>query len=236
MRVVDDDDGVVLAGELDDLGQLREVALHREDAVRDDELARVARSGREPVAQRSHVGVRVDDLRGRARETYRVDEARVVELVREDHGRLVGEARDAGLVRVPAGDVRERRLRPGEVGERSLEGEVRLEGPADEADRCRSRPVALEPLDSGPHDLRVPGEPQVVVRGEDDHVATAGHPDDRSLRGLEGEEALVRSRLAERVELRAELPVESRGHGAAPFGRRTILQASPDSSSANASS
>ena len=63
VRVVDDDDRVVLARELDDLGQLREVALHREDAVRDDQLARVARSGREPVAQRAHVRVRVDDLR-----------------------------------------------------------------------------------------------------------------------------------------------------------------------------
>ena len=39
VRVVDDHDRVVLARELDDLGELREVALHREDAVRDDQLA-----------------------------------------------------------------------------------------------------------------------------------------------------------------------------------------------------
>ena len=51
VRVVDDDDRVVLARELDDLRQLREVALHREDAVREDELARVARRGRERVAR-----------------------------------------------------------------------------------------------------------------------------------------------------------------------------------------
>jgi hypothetical protein len=56
------------------------------------------------------------------------------------------------------------------------------------------------------------------------------------LRRLEGEEALVRARVAEPVELRAELLVQHRGHGVAPFGRRTILHASPDSRRANASS
>ena len=66
VRVVDDDHGVVLARELDDLGQLREVAFHGEDAVRDDQLACLAWSRHEPVAQRTHVGVRVDDLRRRA--------------------------------------------------------------------------------------------------------------------------------------------------------------------------
>ena len=105
VRVVDDDDGVVLARELDDLGQLREIAFHREHAVRDDQLPRVARRGGEAVAQRVHVRVRVDDLRRRPREPDRVDEARVVELVGEDHRRLVGEARDARLVRVPARDI-----------------------------------------------------------------------------------------------------------------------------------
>ena len=236
VRVVHDHDGVVLAGELDDLGQLREVALHGEHAVRDDQLPRVARRRRQPLAERVHVGVRVDDLRRRPREPDRVDEARVVELVGEDHRRPVGQARDARLVRVPARDVRERRLGAGEVGERALEREVRLERPADEADRGRPRAVALEPLDPRTHDLRMAGEPEVVVRGEDDDVAVTLHLHDGALRRLEGEEALVRSRLAERVELRAELLVEGGAHGVAPFGRRTILQASPDSSSANASS
>ena len=41
------------------------------------------------------------------------------------------------------------------------------------------------------------------------------------------QEALVRPRLAQPVELRAELLVEDGVHAGTPFGRRTILQASP---------
>ena len=44
VRVVDDDDGVVRARELEDVGQLREVALHREDAVGDRSSFRCPRS------------------------------------------------------------------------------------------------------------------------------------------------------------------------------------------------
>ena len=222
--------------ELHDLGEPRQIALHREDAVRDDELARRARRRLEPVAQRIHVRVRVDDLARGPREPDRVDQARVVQLVGEDDRRLVRQARDARLVGVPARDVGEGRLGPGEISKGSLEREVRLEGAADEAHGRRARAVALEPLDARAHDVGVPGETEVVVGGEDDHVTVSGHPDYRPLRRLEREELLVRPRFAEPVELGAELLVERRGHAVAPFGRRTILQASPDSSSANASS
>ncbi len=211
VRVVDDHDRPMPARELDDLGELREVALHREDAVRDDQLARAPRRGGEPVPQSVHVRVRVDDLRRRPREPDGVDEARVVELVGEDDRRLVGEARDAGLVRVPARDVGERRLGARDVRERALEREVRLEGAADEAHGCGARPVAAKTLDSRLDDLRMPREPEVVVRREDDHLAAPLHLHDRPLRRLKGQELLVRARVAERVELAAELLVE-RGH------------------------
>ena len=120
MRVVDDHDRVVLPPELDDLRELGEIALHREHAVRED-LPRVARSIRERGSQRRHVRVRIDDLRGRLRKPHRVDDARVIELVGEDHRRSVGERRDDRFVRVPARDVAERSLRACEVGERAFE-------------------------------------------------------------------------------------------------------------------
>ena len=51
-----------------------------------------------------------------------------------------------------------------ELREVALELEVRLEGPADEAHGRGAGAVALEPLDAGPDDVRVVGEPEVVVR------------------------------------------------------------------------
>jgi hypothetical protein len=82
---------------------------------------------------------------------------------------------------------------------------MRLERPADEAHGRGARAVALEALDAGAHDVRVVGEAEVVVRREDNHLATPAHAHDRALRRLEGVEALVHPRLAQRGELRADL-------------------------------
>src|SRR5581483_7316376 len=62
VRVVDDHDRVVLARELEDVGQPREVALHREHPVGDDELALAALARAEPLPQLVHRGVGVDEL------------------------------------------------------------------------------------------------------------------------------------------------------------------------------
>src|SRR4029078_4243020 len=113
---------------------------------------------------------------------------------------------------------------------------VWLEGSTDEAHGRGAGAVTLETLDSRPHHLGVPGESEIVVRREDDHLAAALHLDDGALRGLQRQEALVRLRVAQRVELGAQVAVETRAHPGTPFGRRTILQASPDSRSAKASS
>ena len=208
VRVVDEHHGLVLARELDDLGQPREVSLHGEDPVGDDELPlpRLARS--EPVAKLVHRRVLVDHLARGSREPDGVDDRGVVELVREDDGVLVGERRDGCLVRVPAGDVGQRRLRADEVGELALELVVDLERPADEAHRARARPVAAEPLDPRLDHLRSRCEPEVVVRREDEHPASALHLHHGPLRREQGVEALVRPGLAQRVELGGDRLVE----------------------------
>ena len=90
--------------------------------------------------------------------------------------------RDRRLVRVPARDVGERGLGADEVGELALELEVRLERPADEAHGRGAGAVAAQPLDPGLDHLRPVGEAEVVVRGEDEHLAAALHLDDRALR------------------------------------------------------
>ena len=261
VRVVEDHDRVVLPGERDDLGQPRQVALHREDAVGDHELPLPRVAGRELAAERLEVGVGIDRLADGLREPDRVDDRGVVQRVREDHRVRVGERGDERLVRVPAGDVRQRGLAARHVRQRALQLRVRFEGAADEAHRRCPRAVAAQALDSRGDDARIVGEPEVVVRREDDHPAAAGHLDDRPLRRQQRVEVLERAGGAERVELQPERPgaahrwthlpsPDSIGSGSAesagvaltsgiagsPPGWRTILQALPDSSSAKATS
>ena len=82
VRLVDDDAHVVVAGELADLLERRDVAVHREDGLRHDE--RRARPGlREPPGEVLDVVVAVDEHLG-ARQAAAVDDRGVVELVRED--------------------------------------------------------------------------------------------------------------------------------------------------------
>jgi hypothetical protein len=208
VRVVDEDDGVVRARELEDAGQLRQVALHREHAIRDHELALPRLARLQASAQLVHRRMAVDDLARRPGEPDRVDDRGVVERVREDDRVLVRERRDRRLVRVPARDVGERRIRTGEVGQLALELEVRLERPADEADGCGSRAVAAQALDPGLDDLRPVREPEVVVRREHEHLAPALHLHDGALRRGEDVRGLVGAGLAESGELRAERLVE----------------------------
>ena len=132
----------------------------------------------------------------------------VVELVREDYGVLVSKRRDGGLVRVPAGDVGKRRLRADEVGELALELVMDGERPADEAHRARARPVAAKPLDPRLDHLGSRCEPEVVVRREDEHPASPLHLHHWPLRREQCVEALVRPRLAQRVELCGDRLVE----------------------------
>ncbi len=213
VRVVEDHRRGVLARQLDDFGQAREVALHAEDPVRHDQLPRIGRAAFEAGPELVHGRVTVDHLARRAREPDRVDDARVVELVREDHRPLVGEARDHGLVGVPARDVGQRGLRSDQLRQLALELVVRLERAADEANGSGAGTVAAQALDPGLHDLGPGGKSQVVVRREDEHLAAAGHLDDRALGRAKRVEVLEGSGFAKRVELRAELAGERRlGH------------------------
>ena len=82
---------------------------------------------------------------------------------------------------------------------------MRLEGAADEADRGRSGAVPLEASDARAHDLGMRCQAEVVVRGEHDHLTPPGHLHDGALRRFEGEEALVGTRVAQRVELSSQL-------------------------------
>ena len=82
MRLVDDEHGAVAAREADQLDQRGDIAVHREDAVGDDQLGAIA-GLLEAVCEVLGVAVAIDERVG-AGEPAAVDDAGVVELVGED--------------------------------------------------------------------------------------------------------------------------------------------------------
>ena len=118
--VVDHDEGVVAVGEVADLVELREVAVHREDAVGRDQAAARAGGFHEPRLELVHVAVREPKALSLAQPDP-VDDRGVVQRV-GDHGVLVGEQRlEEASVRVEAGGEEDRVLGPEERREVLLE-------------------------------------------------------------------------------------------------------------------
>ena len=89
VRIVHDDDGAVaFVRERDDLGQLRQIAFHREHAVGDDDDGETAGNGLEPLFQIAHVAMLVTLAPRFLREPDAVDDRGVVELVGDDRRAL----------------------------------------------------------------------------------------------------------------------------------------------------
>ena len=135
--VIDVDDRVVLLGQLDDLRQLGDVAVHAEHAIGDDEDGPV-RIGfadlPQGLAQGVHIGVR-EDLAARLRQADAVDDARVIEGVGHDRGALGREDRDDAGVAGEARLEREDRLDVLEGRQARLELLVQPHRAGDRADR-----------------------------------------------------------------------------------------------------
>ena len=211
VRVVDDQRRLVLGGDRGQLGDRREVTLHAEYPVGDDQAALDGRRLTQRAAQVVRVGVLVDGLVRRARETHPVNDRRVVQAIGEDRRRPVAERVEQRGVRVPAGDVGQRRRCPAELGQVVLELYVGRELSADEAHRCGPGSVAGEPVGSRGDDVGVVRQAEVVVRAKADDLAASLDLDQRALRRVQDRNPLARARLAHRRQLGAELGLERHG-------------------------
>ncbi len=168
--VVDHDGRPERLGRLDDPGEWRDVAIHREHAVGDDQdqppvaTARPARLARlaEDVAQRFDVGVRVD-LARRLGQPHAVDDRGVVERIGHDQVRLAGDRRDDPGVGREAGLEGQDRGRALEVGQFRLERLVHRHRPGDRPDRAAAGAELAHGFERGGADPRVVGEPEIVV-------------------------------------------------------------------------
>ena len=121
MRVVDHHDRPAPRGDLDELGQGRDVAVHREHAVGDQELTAAGPCGLgQRHVRRADVLVR-EDLDLRAREPRAVDDRRVVQLIADDHVLLAQDRSDRAGVRHEAGLEHQGGIGMLEVGEAALQ-------------------------------------------------------------------------------------------------------------------
>ena len=194
VRLVHHQKRPVLRAEAAHLGEVDDVAVHAEDGVRHHQLPRPRGGlGEAPVEVR-HVVVFAADEMGPG-EDAAVHDARVVELVRDDHVAAADERGDGCEVRhVPARED-DRVLGAGEGGDLLLELPVEGERAGEDADAVRPRAVAVDRGLRGGVDFRVPDEAEVAVRREEEHLAAACE-DSGAVDVLHGLEVEVESHLA----------------------------------------
>jgi hypothetical protein len=161
----------VLFRERAQLGQDAEVAVHAEHAVRDEELPLARWQRFEDLAR--GVGVLVwEDLDGRAAEPASVDDARVIQLIRNDHILLGQDRRDGSCVGREAALEHHRRLGSLEDGEPALEFHVNRHGARDRPNRSRADAEVVERFVRAFDEEGMRRQSEVIVRRQvDDRAA-----------------------------------------------------------------
>ena len=180
MRVVDDHGCPVALREIADARQRCDRSVHGEHAVGHDEAgARVARL-HEARFELDQVAVVVTQAPC-FRQADAVDDARVIERIRDDRVLLVRQRLEQAAVRVEAGRVEDRILGAEEFGEAALQ--LAMDGlrAAYETHGSHSVPVAVEGRVGSGDDSRMVREPEVIVGAEVDDLAAVLEADHRIL-------------------------------------------------------
>ena len=168
MDLVDIGERVVFFGERHDLGDRRDVAVHRIEALEHDELRAVARLGGEQLLEMADVVVPPDPLLA-AGAPDALDHRIVVERVGQDEaiGQEAGDGRDRRQIGDPAGGEDERRRLAVQVGKLGLELDDRIVGAGNVAGSARAGPMGAGRLDRGFDDVGMAAHAEIVVRAPD---------------------------------------------------------------------
>src|SRR5689334_9139886 len=217
MRVVDDKYRIMLPAQLHQLWQRGDGAFHREHAVRNDHPGAAVPRGNELLLEVGEIGMPVDRglaLDDRLGETGRVDDGRVIELI-ADYDVLLAQHRGRKrLVGVPRAHEAERGARADEACARGLQRAVHREGAADEANRGRPGPPAIQSsFPRGDH-FGLGAQAQIVVGRQNDDLTAAFHTDPGGLRAVQVVQPLVHAVTNELLQLGLEPTVERGAHAA----------------------
>ena len=135
VRIVHHHDAAVLLGQGAQVGNGAEIAVHAEDAIRDQQRALAGRQALQDGSRRPDVLVR-EHLDGGAAETAAVDDARVIELVGDDDIVLREDRLNRSGVGGEAALKHDGRLGLLERGQPALELHMDRHGAGDRADRA----------------------------------------------------------------------------------------------------
>ena len=142
------------------------VAVHREQRLHDDQGALLG-PVRQLLRDRVDVAVRRHRHAG-PRQPRGVDQRRVVQRVGYHQVTAPGQGGDDPEVRQVTGREHKSRFRSGVCGQFGLQLGVQVGGPGDQTRAGRARAPGLHGLDGAGHDLRMPGQSEVVVAGQVD--------------------------------------------------------------------
>ena len=197
--VVDHHDGVVLPGESGELVDGADVAVHRKDAVRDDELAAgLVLDFFEELFGVGDIFV-AEDLDLGAGETGAIDDGGVVQFVRQDEVAFAEDGGDSAGIGGEAGLEDDAGLDVFEAGDLFFELHVDAHGAGDGADGAGADAEFFGRGDGGFAELGVIAEAEIVVAGEvDDLFAVVGA--DGGLLVVEDTEAKVGAAGAQVIE------------------------------------
>ena len=176
VRVVQGQGRAVLPRDAHQAGHVRDVALHRVDAVHHDHRALARAVPLHPALEVAEVAV-VEPLGLAIGHLGAVDDRGVVELVQVDHLAAAHQARDQAEVGRVAGGEDEAGFLAQELGQGALELLVEVEGAVQEPAAGAPRAVPVEGTARGLEHLGVVGQAEVIVRPEHDPLLAVDDDD-----------------------------------------------------------
>jgi hypothetical protein len=202
--------GAVALAQGDDLGQRRNVTLHREDAVDDDHhAAAVVLGGRQPLLEQIEPVV-LERAQLGAGDQAAVEDRGVVGGVDDHRVAAVEDRAQRAEVRLVPGREHECRLGIHPVGQLGLQLEMQTDRPVEEARPGEPGAVAVHGVDCALSHALVAGETEVVVGAEHDPRG-ALHLHDRKCRTFQLTEVGDDVQLAREFQLREPLVVMDLG-------------------------
>ena len=203
MRIVDHHERRVPLGEIADILELRDGAVHGKHAVGCDEAcAGVLRVLKRPF-ELVHVVVRIAQP-PRLAQADAIDDAGVIQCVADHRIALIEQRLEQSAVGVETRRIENRVLHSEVAAQALLQLAVDALRPANEAHRRDTVAVARERIMRGLDHRRVICKPEVIVGAQIDHLTAVRELDDRSLRRSNDALALQQPRRLERLRLGLE--------------------------------